>query len=107
MSLDVTLTVTNPVVVFDSNITYNLGSMAEAAGIYKACWRPDKLGITKAWQLVPILKEGIRKLKVDPAKYKAYDDPKGWGIYDNFVPWLEKYMNACKDNPSAEVSVCR
>ena len=27
----------------DFNITHNLGSMAAAAGIYKALWRPEEL----------------------------------------------------------------
>jgi hypothetical protein len=29
--------------VFDANVTHNLGAMAEEAGIYTACWRPNEL----------------------------------------------------------------
>jgi hypothetical protein len=53
MSLDVWLTATRPCEVYSDNITHNLGEMADAAGIYKALWRPEEIGITKAAELVP------------------------------------------------------
>lgn len=31
-------------VVFEANITHNLGTMADAADIYEILWRPDRLG---------------------------------------------------------------
>ena len=34
---------------YSANITHNLGKMAEEAGIYKHLWRPEEIGITKAW----------------------------------------------------------
>jgi hypothetical protein len=81
--------------------------MAEAAGIYKACWRPEEIGITKAAQLIPLLRDGLDKMLADPAKYEAYNSPNGWGLYKNFVPWLQDYLRACEENPDADVSVCR
>lgn len=44
MSLDVYLTAVRPTEVFSANITHNLGEMADKAGIYKACWRPEEIG---------------------------------------------------------------
>jgi len=93
--------------IYDSNITHNLNTMAEAAGIYKACWRPDEIGITKAKQLIPLLRDGLAKLEADPKKYEAYNSPNGWGLYRNFVPWVRSYLSACIDNPEADVEVSR
>lgn len=62
MSLDVHLTKVMPTEVFGSNITHNLGEMAEEAGIYKHLWRPEEIGITKADQLIAPLREGLARL---------------------------------------------
>lgn len=107
MSLDVTLTKIKPTEVFWANITHNLNDMAEAAGIYKHLWRPEEIEITHASQLIEPLEEGLAKMKSDPGKYREYDSPNGWGKYDDFIPWIEKYIEACKQNPDAEVSVSR
>ena len=93
--------------IFSQNITHNLNKMADKAGIYEACWRPDEIGITKASQLIPILEKGLYDLKHNPDYFKSFDSPNGWGIYDNFVPWVEKYLDACKENPDAKVEVSR
>ena len=107
MSLDVSLTAVRRTCVFEANITHNLGAMADAAGIYKACWRPEELGITLAGDLVPLLEEGLAKLKGDPGYYETFNAPNGWGLYKHFVPWVEEYLEACRENPDAEVSVSR
>lgn len=107
MSLDVTLTAIRPTTVYDSNITHNLGKMAEAAGIYQALWRPEEIGITKAEQLIAPLTEGLTKLKADPAKYEAFNAPNGWGVYEHFVPFVEQYLAACVGNPDADIHVSR
>jgi hypothetical protein len=41
MSLDVYLTAVRKTTIYSSNITHNLGAMAQAAGIYQACWRHE------------------------------------------------------------------
>lgn len=107
MSLDVTLTVCRPTTVYDANITHNLVAMARAAGIYEACWRPEKLGITKAAQLIEPLRKGIAQMKADPARFEKHNSPNGWGLYKNFLPWLERYLEACEAYPNADVSVSR
>jgi len=107
MSLDVTLTKVQPTEVYWANITHNLNRMAEAAGIYKELWRPEEIGITKAAQLIDPLRAGLERLKADPEKYEAYNAANGWGMYKHFVPFVEKYLQACIDNPDADVSVSR
>ena len=91
--------------VFTANITHNLVKMAEEAGIYECLWRPDELGITQAESLIKLLSEGLRKLKRDPERFLPLNPPNGWGSYDDFVPWLERYLIACITYPEAKVSV--
>ena len=107
MSLDVTLTAVRPTVVYDSNITHNLGRMAEAAGIYQHLWRPEELGLHLAHDLIGPLERGIALLKSDPARFKAFNAPNGWGLYEHFVPFVQKYLDACRENPDATISVSR
>ena len=107
MSLDVYLTATRPTEVYEANITHNLTKMAAEAGIYEALWRPEEIGITKAVDLIDILWEGLEKMKADPDHYKQFNSPNGWGMYEHFVPFVENYLNACRENPDAEVYVSR
>lgn len=81
--------------------------MASEAGIYEALWRPEERGITKAKQLIPILGLGLKKLKADPARYKQFNSPNGWGLYEHFVPFVDEYLEACRKHPEAEARVSR
>ena len=90
-----------------ANITHNLGNMAEEAGIYKVLWRPDENGIVKAGQLVEPLSAGLALLKSDPKRFERFNDPNGWGLYENFVPFVENYLKACERHPDATVVVSR
>lgn len=107
MSLDVYLTRVQPTGVFDANITHNLGGMAEEAGIYQHLWRPEEIGISKAEQLIEPLTKGLELMKSDPERFEAFNSPNGWGLYEDFVPWVERYLEACREYPDADVSVSR
>jgi len=107
MSLDVTLMAVREIEVFDANITHNLCAMADEAGIYQHLWQPEKLGITKAGELIEPLTKGLELMKSDPPRFEAHNSENGWGLYEHFVPWIEKYLEACIENPDATISVCR
>ena len=107
MSLDVTLTRVQPTTVYDANITHNLNAMAEEAGIYVALWRPEESGITKASELIEPLTTGLALLKSDRERFEKFNAKNGWGTYDQFVPWVERYLEACVQHPDAEVLACR
>ena len=107
MSLDVYLTKMMPTCVYDGKITHNLGKMADAAGIYKHLWRPDEIGITHAKQLIAPLTEGLQKLIDQRDHFETFNSSNGWGMYEHFVPFVKKYLAACKENPGAEVRVSR
>ena len=107
MALDVSLTVTKPVQVFEANITHNLGEMASEAGLYEALWMPEVFRARNAADLIVTLEQGIDKMKKDPDFFRQFDAKNGWGTYDQFVPLLEKYLAACKENPEAQIGVSR
>lgn len=113
--------------VYSANITHNLGEMARKAGIYEALWCPHRLrkeytvaesdyeaeyefedSVTiEASEIIPILEKGLEDLKARPEYFKQFDSPNGWGLYVHFVPFVEKYLEACKEYPGAIVEVSR
>lgn len=118
MSLDVTLVDANNDYCYTANITHNLNKMADAAGIYKALWHPEELGFNwipwvnwlfppKAKHLIEPLKRGLEQLKAYPEKFSQYNAPNGWGTYKHFVPFVEKYLEACEAHPESIVHVSR
>ena len=107
MSLGVSLLEVKPTEVYSANITHNLNEMAEEAGIYKYLWRPEEVEVTQAKELIKPLEWGLTCLKAHPEVFREFDSPNGYGVYEDFVPWLEKYIEACKQHPEAVVSVSR
>lgn len=118
MSLDVYLTSTTPKCEHCGrggehtehhwqNITHNLNRMASEAGIYQHLWRPEEIGVTKARQLIEPLRAGIALMKAEPSRFEKHSASNGWGTYEQFIPWLERYLAACEEAPDADVSVSR
>lgn len=124
--------------IYSTNITHNLSPMADAAGIYYACWRPGetldpslsaqikqqqeagnyhgpggvfeleaKLPVAHARDLIEPLRKGLADLKERPDYFQQFNAPNGWGVYFDFVPWVEAYLAACEANPDARVEVSR
>ena len=93
--------------VYSSNITHNLGTMADKAGIYYALWRPEEKGWKQAKDIIPVLEKGLKKLKSKSKYFEKFNAPNGWGIYEHFVPFVEEYLNACKEYPDAIIDVSR
>jgi hypothetical protein len=93
--------------VYSANITHNLSRMAGAAGIYEHLWRPEEIGVTHAAQLIEPLAAGLELLRSDPPRFQAFNSPNGWGLYENFVPFVERYLDACRCYPTASVHASR
>ncbi len=106
MSLDVYLEVGEES-VYEANITHNLNLMADQAGLYKALWRPEELGIVQAGELVAPLSLGLAVLKRAPARLYQFDPKNGWGSYEGLVKFVEAYLDACREHPDATVMVSR
>jgi len=107
MGLDITLTATRTVEVFDANITHNLTKMADAVGLYEPLWRPEECGVKTAEDLIPFLETGLDGLKLEPERFRSLEVGNGWGTYDDFIPWLEKLLKACKEDSDAQVQAFR
>ena len=105
MSLDFCLERVQLTTVFDTNITHNLGKMAEEAGVYDALWRPEEHDYTKARQIIPILKAGLKLLEEDPVRFEKFNSPNGWGMYEHFVPFVKEVRMACEEYPDADIRV--
>lgn len=107
MSLDVYLERVQLTTIYSDNITHNLGSMAREAGIYEHLWSPEEIGVKKAKQLIKPLRAAIKLMRTDPERFKKLNSPNGWGMYKHFVPFVERYLAACQQNPDATVTVSR
>ena len=113
--------------VYWANITHNLNTMAGEAGIYEALWRPHRLkegynisendhqaewkfeeeNTTLAKDIIPLLEKGLSDLKARPEYFEKFNSPNGWGMYEHFVSFVEKYLEACKEYPDAIIEVSR
>jgi hypothetical protein len=113
--------------VYWANITHNLGEMAGKAGIYEALWRPYLLRddykefelygdneyefenkcVIKASDIIDVLEKGLADLKKRPKYFEKFNSDNGWGMYHNFVPFVDRYLNACKEYPECVVKVSR
>ena len=114
--------------IYSGNITHNLNKMAMEAGIYKAVWRPYELHINfdkgkednqdyiyefedettvKAKDVFLIIENGFRDMKKRPEHYKKFDSPNGWGLYENFIPFLSEYLDALRKYPEAIIECNR
>lgn len=93
--------------VFSYNITHNLSTMADKAGLYTYLWRPEEFNVTKAWELIAPLESGLEILKSDPVRFRQYNPENGWGTYEGLVEFVEAYLAACREHPDAVISVSR
>jgi hypothetical protein len=93
--------------VYSGNITHNLNKMAAEAGIYDFLWHPDEIGITKAVQLIEPLTAGLALLRGEPDRFRKLNPENGWGNYEGLVVFVDRYLAACQQYPTAAVSVCR
>ena len=102
MSLDITLTQS----VYSANITHNLGDMAREANIYEVLWLAEEMGYG-ARDLITPLSKGLALLVSDPDRFKKFNSPNAWGMYEHFVPFVANYLAACIANPDAQINVSR
>lgn len=84
------------------NITHNLGDMWREAGVYEALYKSEG---KKASEIVNALEYGVQTMKDNPPRFKRHDSPNGWGLYVHALPWLEKVLQACRDNPELTIRV--
>ena len=85
------------------NMTHNVKSMAEEAGIewlWVLSYYPEAV---KASSLVPALTHAVELMTRDPDRFRRLDSPNGWGTYANFLPWLQDLLRICTESPGLNV----
>jgi hypothetical protein len=107
VSLDVYLEDESGEEVYWANITHNLGRMATEADLYDVVWRPEEVGVETAGDLIGPLRAGILRMREGRERFEKFEASNGWGRYENFVPWLERYLRACEESPEARVRASR
>lgn len=113
MGLNITILVTKPVEVYSDNITHNLGKMAaevklsNGMTLYQVLWRPDEHQLVLAKDIGDLLDEAWNILLSNPNHYRQFNPHNGWGSYDGLCQFVHEYRNACLENLSGEISVCR
>ena len=60
-----------------------------------------------ASDIIDVIEKGLIDMKNRPEYYKQFDSDNGWGTYKDFIPWIEKYFEALKENPEAIVKCDR
>ncbi len=104
MSLDISLTAIRPTQVYESNITHNLAKMADHAGLYTYIWHPENIPAKKASELILPLRTGLQIMREKAEFLKTLNPINGWGNYENLLQFVEQYLEACIQNPDAEIS---
>ena len=94
-------------VVYHGNITHNLTTMAERAGLYRAMWRPAEVNARVAADMIPNLEAGIVRLEADPDRFREFTPPNKWGSYETLLTVAKEYLAACRQYPDAIIEVDR
>ena len=112
MSIDIDLIGTDGTSLYYANITGNLAEMAEKAGLYSSIWAPwqtnaftEAEAATYAKDIIEIVKKGLATLKEKPEYFKLFNPPNGWGTYDGFLRFVERYLENLEKYPEATISV--
>jgi len=83
------------------NHTYNTSSMISAAiGI-----TPSGFDGKKAKDILPLVREAIKKLKEEPEVYRLYEPENKWGTLESTLKFLIKIEAMCAEYPETIVDV--
>lgn len=86
--------------LYEWTYTYNVGPMLHDVGI-----RLNDMDGMKCEEALPILKEGLEKLRVDPERYKAMSPKDGLGSYDGLVNLLRAVVREVREHPELAFKV--
>jgi len=96
------------VTLYEANYTHNITAMAREAGLYECIWCPeDHTSFPVAGALIGPLREGLLRMREDPERFTALNPENGWGSYDTFLDWVDRYLHACTEHPKASIHTWR
>lgn len=106
MSLDLYL-YDGDTMVYEGNITHNLGRMAAEAGLYGVLWEPEKNGVQRASDMLLLLEMGLDRLEAMPDRLREMNPSNGWGSYEGLVRFVREVRQAVLEYPDATVFASR
>ena len=86
-----------------ATITHNLNNMAGEANAYTLIWHPGQAGISKARQMIKPLSKVLALVKAEPERFKRHNPENAWGCYEDFIRFIETYLDACKASPGSTI----
>lgn len=103
MSWDVKLKAKREIILFQTNITYNLADM------YYKCI-DKKLGLEKlnglsSKEALPIVKRAIEDMIKNKEEYEKLNLSNGWGSYDGLLRDLRNLKESCEQIPDGVIEV--
>lgn len=93
--------------VYESNITHNLNTMADKAGIYNVIWNPKEIGAKNAEDIIEQLDKGLLKLIRNPSFFETFNSSNQWGVYRDLVIFVARYLEACRQYPNLLIEVSK
>lgn len=103
MSWDVKLKAKREIILFETNITYNLSDM------YYKCVDKElglrKLNGLSSKKALPIIKRAIEDMIKNKEEYEKLNPPNGWGSYDGLLRDLRNLKESCEQIPDGVIEV--
>ena len=103
MSWDVKLKAKREVILFETNITYNLADM-----YYKCIDKTlglKKLNGLSSKEALPIVKRAIEDMIKNKEEYEKLNPSNGWGSYDGLLKRLKELKEYCETVPDGYIEV--
>jgi hypothetical protein len=91
--------------IHTQNITHNLQPMWHKAGIYDALYESEGQVVTDLY--VDRIRRAVQEMETNFNDYQKLDSPNGWGLARNALPWLQRWLAACRANPGATIHVSK
>jgi hypothetical protein len=93
--------------LYTACVTHSPCKIAKEAGIYECLWRPREHGIIRAKQIIEPLSTGLALLIAQKERFEGFNPLNRDGSLETFIPWCEKYLQACRTYPDARVAAWR
>lgn len=103
MSWDVKLKAKREIILFQTNITYNLADM-----YYKCIDKElglEKLNGLSSKEALPIVKRAIEDMIENKEEYEKLNPSNGWGSYDGLLRDLRNLKKSCEQIPDGVIEV--
>jgi len=103
MSLDVSISAKREMIIYDTNITYNLADM------YYKCIDKEKgfkkLDGMNCKEALSIINNAIQDMLNNADDYRELNPKNGWGSYEGLLKALQEMRNCCENNPDGIIDI--